>query len=117
LEVIVVVIVVIGTVVVDQLFICNSHDHYHHHVITVRFMAGAGGGVCQVVVMGPCTFLVTAVVTGDKNVSVAQKTKEVWAAKGIKVRKRRRRRREGTEGCCHHECLFGLFVSLPYFKL
>jgi hypothetical protein len=51
------------------------------------FAAGAGGGVCQVVVMGPCTFLVTAAVTGgDANVSVVQKAKEVWAAKGIKVR-------------------------------
>merc|ERR1712199_82914 len=28
------------------------------------FIAGAGGGICQVSVMGPCTFLVTAVVTG-----------------------------------------------------
>lgn len=36
------------------------------------------------VVMGPCTFLVTAAVTGDKNVSVAAKAAEVWAAKGIK---------------------------------
>jgi hypothetical protein len=30
-------------------------------------MAGAGGGVCQVVVMGPCTYLVTAAVTGGGN--------------------------------------------------
>ena len=29
------------------------------------FLAGGGGGVCQTVVMGPCTFLVTAVVTGS----------------------------------------------------
>lgn len=50
------------------------------------FAAGAGGGVCQVVVMGPCTFLVTAAVTGgDKNVSVAAKAAEVWSTKGIKV--------------------------------
>jgi len=26
-------------------------------------VAGAGGGICQVSVMGPCTFLVTAMVT------------------------------------------------------
>lgn len=37
------------------------------------------------VVMGPCTFLVTAVVTGGKDVSVTQKAAEVWNAKGIKV--------------------------------
>lgn len=36
--------------------------------------------------MGPCTFLVTAVVTGGKDVSVTAKAAEVWAAKGIKVR-------------------------------
>ena len=42
--------------------------------------------MCQVVVMGPCTFLVTAAVTGgDKHVSVTQKAAEVWNAKGIKV--------------------------------
>lgn len=33
-------------------------------------LAGAGGGVCQVSIMGPCTYLVTAVVLGDKNTSV-----------------------------------------------
>jgi hypothetical protein len=27
-------------------------------------LAGAGGGVCQTVVMGPCTYIVTAAVTG-----------------------------------------------------
>lgn len=54
-------------------------------VVWHRFAAGAGGGVCQVVVMGPCTFLVTAVVTGGKDVSVTQKAAEVWNAKGIKV--------------------------------
>jgi len=45
--------------------------------------AGAGGGLAQVSVMGPCTFLVTAVVTG-KDVSVMKKASEVWAAQGIK---------------------------------
>lgn len=52
----------------------------------LRFAAGAGGGVCQTVVMGPCTFLVTAVVTGSKDTNVWQKTVETWNAKGIKVR-------------------------------
>lgn len=46
--------------------------------------AGAGGGVCQVVVMGPCTFLVTAAVTGDKSVTTSQRIKSTFQAKGIK---------------------------------
>lgn len=46
--------------------------------------AGAGGGAAQVSVMGPCTFLVTCVVTGDKNMSITKKIKDVWAANGIK---------------------------------
>lgn len=46
--------------------------------------AGAGGGVAQVSVMGPCTFLVTCVVTGDKNMSVTKKIRDVWTQKGVK---------------------------------
>jgi hypothetical protein len=48
------------------------------------FLAGAGGGVCQVVVMGPCTFLVTAAVTGDKSITTSQRIKNVYGAHGIK---------------------------------
>merc|ERR1719408_1006505 len=48
------------------------------------FLAGAGGGVCQTTVMGPCTFLVTAVVTGDKNTAVGSLISKTWAEKGIK---------------------------------
>lgn len=44
-------------------------------------LAGAGAGVCQVSVMGPCTFVVTAVVTAKK--SATQAVQETWAAKGI----------------------------------
>jgi len=47
------------------------------------FAAGAGGGVCQVVVMGPCTFLVTGAVTGDKSISTFQRAKTVFKTKGI----------------------------------
>lgn len=47
-------------------------------------LAGAGGGICQTTVMGPCTFLVTAVVVGGKDVSIIGKAKETWAAKGLK---------------------------------
>jgi len=48
-------------------------------------IGGFGGGVAQVSVLGPCTFLVTAAVTGgDKSVSVMQKASQTYAANGIK---------------------------------
>eukprot|EP00300_Choanocystis_sp_HF-7_P036835 c52770_g1_i1.p1 GENE.c52770_g1_i1~~c52770_g1_i1.p1 ORF type:complete len:306 (+),score=60.69 c52770_g1_i1:66-920(+) len=47
-------------------------------------LAGAGGGVCQVTVMGPCTFIVTAAVTGDKSVGIWQHVRTAWTSKGIK---------------------------------
>jgi len=47
------------------------------------FISGAGGGVCQTVVMGPCTFLVTAAVTGDKSKSISHTIKNTYATKGI----------------------------------
>jgi hypothetical protein len=34
--------------------------------------------------MGPCTFLVTASVTGDKSVSTTQLIAKTWAEKGLK---------------------------------
>jgi len=49
------------------------------------FIAGAGGGICQVSVMGPCTFLVTAVVTGAGGKGgVMETASKTWAEKGIK---------------------------------
>jgi len=47
------------------------------------FIAGAGGGVCQTVVMGPCTFLVTAVVTGDGKTTVSGAMAKTWREKGV----------------------------------
>jgi hypothetical protein len=47
-------------------------------------LGGAGGGICQTVVMGPCTFLVTAVVTGGKDVSIMGMMSKTWAEKGLK---------------------------------
>jgi hypothetical protein len=49
------------------------------------FVAGAGGGICQVSVMGPCTFLVTAMVTntGSKK-SLGSFMSEAWNKNGIK---------------------------------
>jgi hypothetical protein len=47
-------------------------------------IGGAGAGVCQTTVMGPCTFVVTAVVTGSKDTSVMKTVSDTWAAKGLK---------------------------------
>jgi len=50
------------------------------------FIAGAGAGVCQTVVMGPCTFIITAVVTAaEKNISITGKIKETWKSGGAKA--------------------------------
>lgn len=46
-------------------------------------IGGFGGGVAQVVVLGPCTFLVTAAVTGDKSQSIVQKAIDTYASQGI----------------------------------
>ncbi|KAL1528674.1 hypothetical protein AB1Y20_010010 [Prymnesium parvum] len=51
--------------------------------VTAGFVAGAGGGVAQTVVMGPCTFLVTAVVTGDGKATVASTITKTWKEKGV----------------------------------
>jgi hypothetical protein len=48
-------------------------------------LAGAGGGLCQVSIMGPCTYLVTGAVTGDRNVTTLQRIQRTWAAHGVKV--------------------------------
>jgi hypothetical protein len=45
--------------------------------------AGAGGGICQVSVMGPCTFLVTAVVT-NREKTMLTTLRETWAERGIR---------------------------------
>lgn len=47
-------------------------------------LAGAGGGCCQTVIMGPCTYLVTGRVTGDPNEGSMQRIKRTYAASGIK---------------------------------
>ena len=48
-------------------------------------LAGAGGGLCQVSIMGPCTFLVTGAVTGDKSEGTLQRIRRTYANKGIRV--------------------------------
>lgn len=47
-------------------------------------LAGAGGGICQTTVMGPCTFLVTAAVTGEKGTSLSAKAADTYRQHGIK---------------------------------
>lgn len=46
-------------------------------------IGGFGGGVSQVTILGPCTFLVTAAVTGDKSVGIIQCAKNTFATQGI----------------------------------
>lgn len=46
-------------------------------------LAGAGAGVAQVSVMGPCTFVVTAVVTGGKDTSVGGVISKTYKEKGF----------------------------------
>ena len=52
--------------------------------VAAGVLAGAGGGVAQVSVMGPCTFLVTARVTSAPGVSLAQHARRAWGAHGVK---------------------------------
>eukprot|EP00755_Sulcionema_specki_P023187 Sspe_Gene.14174::Locus_4897_Transcript_5_10_Confidence_0.217_Length_1237::g.14174::m.14174 len=52
--------------------------------VTSGLIAGAGGGVAQTVVMGPMTFLVTAKVTGDKNVPTSRRVMDTFKSKGIR---------------------------------
>jgi hypothetical protein len=46
-------------------------------------VGGFGGGVAQVSVVGPCTYLVTAAVTGDKNVTLMQRIAMTYRQQGI----------------------------------
>lgn len=50
---------------------------------TAALLGGAGGGIAQVSVMGPCTYLVTAAVTG-KSTSTVQIARDTYAKAGWK---------------------------------
>ena len=52
--------------------------------VAAGLIGGFGGGVSQVTVLGPCTFLVTAAVTGDKSQSIVKKAQETFRTQGIK---------------------------------
>eukprot|EP01035_Chromulina_nebulosa_P020319 gene20319-26376_t len=51
--------------------------------LSASLIGGFGGGVAQVTVLGPCTFLVTAAVTGDKSVSIIQRATQTYKTQGI----------------------------------
>ena len=51
--------------------------------IAAGLVGGFGGGVAQVSVVGPCTFLVTASVTGDKSITMTQRIVQTYRTRGI----------------------------------
>lgn len=54
---------------------------------TAALLGGAGGGIAQTSVMGPCTYLVTAAVTGGgdgKSISIPTIARETYAKNGIR---------------------------------
>lgn len=70
------------------LFIVKCQDYYYCHEAQFFIVLYASNksiyeGVAQVTVLGPCTFLVTAAVTGDKSVSLWQHTVKTYKSHGI----------------------------------
>lgn len=52
--------------------------------VTSGLIGGFGGGVAQVTILGPCTYLVTAAVTAkDNSISLADKISSTYKARGI----------------------------------
>ena len=51
--------------------------------LSAGLVGGFGGGVAQVVVVGPCTYLVTASVTGDKSISLGTRIAQTYQRSGI----------------------------------
>eukprot|EP00008_Paramoeba_atlantica_P003787 CAMPEP_0201488726 /NCGR_PEP_ID=MMETSP0151_2-20130828/19342_1 /ASSEMBLY_ACC=CAM_ASM_000257 /TAXON_ID=200890 /ORGANISM="Paramoeba atlantica, Strain 621/1 / CCAP 1560/9" /LENGTH=279 /DNA_ID=CAMNT_0047874079 /DNA_START=123 /DNA_END=962 /DNA_ORIENTATION=- len=47
------------------------------------FISGGGGGICQTIVMSPCTFLVTAVVN-HPGYTITRCVREVYSKKGVR---------------------------------
>lgn len=52
--------------------------------VTAGLFGGFGGGVSQVVVLGPCTFLVTASTIGDGKTSIMQQITTTFKSHGIR---------------------------------
>lgn len=61
----------------------NTMDNLGASPVTSGLVGGFLGGVAQVSVMGPCTFLVTAAVTGDKSVTALDRVKSTFKTQGI----------------------------------
>eukprot|EP01100_Stratorugosa_tubuloviscum_P008065 TRINITY_DN3354_c0_g1_i1.p1 TRINITY_DN3354_c0_g1~~TRINITY_DN3354_c0_g1_i1.p1 ORF type:complete len:292 (-),score=127.23 TRINITY_DN3354_c0_g1_i1:130-1005(-) len=55
---------------------------YGMNQTTSALLAGAGGGICQTIVIGPCTYLVTSAVTSS-NSNLFEQVANTWKAKGI----------------------------------
>ena len=51
--------------------------------VTAGLVGGFGGGVAQVVVVGPCSYLVTASVTGDKSIGMLERITQTYQRSGI----------------------------------
>lgn len=63
--------------------VIRSMTNFGASEVTAGLVGGFAGGCAQVVVMGPCTFLVTAAVTGDKSISFYQRSIDVYKTRGI----------------------------------
>jgi len=63
--------------------VIRSMTNFGASEVTAGLVGGFAGGCAQVVVMGPCTFLVTAAVTGDKSISFYQRSVDVYKTRGI----------------------------------
>ena len=51
--------------------------------VTAGLIGGFGGGVAQVAVVGPCSYLVTASVTGDKSIGMMERITQTYQRSGI----------------------------------
>lgn len=63
--------------------VIRSMSNFGASEVTAGLVGGFAGGCAQVIVMGPCTFLVTAAVTGDKSISLQQRTIDIFKTRGI----------------------------------
>lgn len=56
----------------------------HVDEVSAGLIGGFGGGVAQVTIMGPCTYLVTAAVAGDGKTPLMKQISTTWTQQGIK---------------------------------
>jgi hypothetical protein len=80
-----------GCLLVVQDWLLTSLTSFGIDRTAASFLAGAGGGIAQTLVMGPCTFLVTAMVLGGTaggtasggKPTVSSVAHQTWSTKGI----------------------------------